>query len=44
MARPSPALYVTSSQTQTVGVFGTDAHDWFIEQIFRELWERSLMR
>ncbi len=42
-AKPMADLYVLPSQTRaTMTVLGTDALDWSIEQIFRELRTRGL--
>ena len=42
-AKPMADLYVLPSQTRaTMTVLGTDALDWSIEQIFRELRTRRL--
>jgi uridine kinase len=44
-AKPMADLYVLPSQTRaTITVVGTDALDWSIEQIFRELRERGFLR
>ena len=43
-AKPMADLYVIPSQTRaTMKVCGTDALDWSIEQIFRELRLRGLL-
>jgi uridine kinase len=43
--KPMADLYVIPSQTRaTMTVLGTDALDWSIEQIFRELRTRKLLR
>lgn len=43
-AKPMADLYVIPSQTRaTMTVCGTDALDWSIEQIFRELRERNIL-
>ena len=43
-AKPMAELYVLPSQTRaTITVVGTDALDWSIEQIFRELRERDIL-
>ena len=43
-AKPMADLYVIPSQTRaTMMVCGTDALDWSIEQIFRELRERNIL-
>jgi uridine kinase len=43
-AKPMADLYVLPSQTRaTMTVVGTDALDWSIEQIFRELRERNIL-
>lgn len=43
-AKPMADLYVIPSQTRaTMTVAGTDALDWSIEQIFRELRTRNIL-
>ena len=43
-AKPMADLYVIPSQTRaTMTVVGTDALDWSIEQIFRELRKRNIL-
>lgn len=43
--KPMADLYVIPSQTRaTMTVLGTDALDWSIEQVFRELRKRGLLR
>ncbi len=43
-AKPMADLYVLPSQSRaTMTVLGTDALDWSIEQIFRELRERNIL-
>jgi uridine kinase len=43
-AKPMADLYVLPSQTRaTMTVCGTDALDWSIEQIFRELRTRNIV-